>query len=281
MPVLLNIVIVLCLVGILLLIVYMITSIIKRHALRQLYADNARDFRFICELLRIFTDKKGIVKNPCLLRRYGEYPPRADAIVVGGGGVLILTAVDAPGQYSTPAVGNWSVWQGGEVRQIPNAFRPGKQYTSVIGAILMKCGISCPVANIVVLTDDHAEVDSLHDKNILTGDRLVPFVQAFNRRRALGRSGQDKLIKAIRQHHEVCLRQLSTEMAGDIRSLEQTGEFEPVVSKRMPIEGVDADEAVPQTPDRSEGGGEVVDILAALFSTEEDGTASADETEPE
>lgn len=234
---LLIVLVALCFVGILLLAVYLVASLMKQHALRQLYADSARDFRFVCELLRLFTKKDGIIKNPCLLRSYGELPPRADLLMVGGGGLLILTVVDAPGQYATPATGNWSVWQEWEMKQIPNAFLPGRQYTNVLSNILMKNGLSCPVTNVVVLTDDYAEVDSLYEENVLTGDKLVPFVREFCRRHALGRRGQKKLIKAIRQHHEICQKQLSSAMAGDVDAVfGNTGEF-----SRVETESADAE----------------------------------------
>lgn len=229
--------VVFCFVGIVALACCLIVALVKRHSLNQLYDDSARDFRFVCELLRLYTRKDNIIKNPCLLRSYGDISPRADALVVGGGGVMILTVVDEPGQFSAPAAGNWTVWQEGEAKRIPNAFLPGKQYTSVISSILMKNGLSCPIINVVVLTDDHAKVDSLHEANVLTGDRLVPCVREFNRRRALGKSGQAKLKKALKQHHEQCQRKLSTAMAdtmtGDaIDAFTNTGEFSPIVSER-------------------------------------------------
>lgn len=225
----------LCFVGIVLLALYLVSALLKRHALQQLYADGARDFRFVCELLRLYTNKNNLLKNPCLLRSYGEIPPRADAVVVGGGGVLILTVVDEPGQYSTPASGNWSVWQDGEVKQIPNAFLPGKQYTNVLSSLLMKNGISCPIVNAVVLTDDNAHLDSLYEENVMTADQLVPYVKAFARRRALGKGGQTKLIGAIRAHHESCQKKLSSAVVGDAPAqVMNTGEF-PLVAE-TPIE---------------------------------------------
>lgn len=203
---------------IVLLTIYLVTALCKRHSLSQLYADSARDFRFVCELLRRFTDKKCIIKNPCLLRSYGTVSPRADALIVGGGGVLILTVLDEAGQYSAPVSGSWTVWQNGEMKKIPNAFLPGRQYTSVITSLLVKCGISCPVVNLVVLTDDHATVDSLHGEFVLTCKDLVPYVKGFCRSHALGTSGQEKLKKAIRQHHELCQKQLANAMVGEIHT---------------------------------------------------------------
>lgn len=208
-----------CFAGIVLLAVYLVATLLKRHSLHQLYEGDARDFRFVCELLRLYTDKNKLIKNPCLLRSYEGVSPRADAIVVGGGGILILTVVDDPGQYKTPVNGNWSIWQDGEMKQIPNGFLPGRQYTSVLSSILVKNGLSCPIVNTVVLTDDYAEIDSLHEENTLTCDRLVPCVREFDRRRVLSKKSQEKLIKAIRAHHELCQRQLSSAMVGNASSL--------------------------------------------------------------
>lgn len=228
-----TLILIVCFAGILLISVYLIAYLLKRHSLSRLYDQNGRDFRFICELLRLYGDKNTIIKNPCLMKNYGSVSPRADAVIVGGGGVLILTVLDEPGQYSTPASGSWSVWQAGEAKRLPNAFLPGRQYISVISGILVKCGLSCPVVNAVVLTDDHATIDSLHEANVMTANDLVAYVNAFCRRRALGRGGQEKLKKAIRQHHEQCQRQLSSSVASNPASIfSNTGEFPKVTEER-------------------------------------------------
>lgn len=214
---------------------YMIAYLLKRHSLTLLYAQNGRDYRFVCELLRLYGDKNVLIKSPCLLKKYGDVPPRADAVIVGGGGVLILTVVDEPGQFSTPASGSWSVWQADEMKRLPNAFLPGRQYTSVLSGLLVKCGLSCPIVSAVVLTDDHATIDSLHEANVITAGDLIPYVKNFCRRRALGRGGQEKLKKAIKQHHEQCLRQLSTAMSARSSSVfANTGEFPTVNEETAP-----------------------------------------------
>lgn len=228
MPIELLVTIVLCFVGVLALSAYLFAALMKRHALGQLYATGIRDFRFVAALLRLFGNKKGVIKNPCLLRSYSDIPPRADLVIVGGGGVLIVTVVEGAGQYTTPANEDWTVWLDGEMKKIPCGFRAGKRYASVVSKILMKNGISCPIQNVVVLTDDYAKIDTLHSENVMTANDLIPFVQAFDRRRALS-SGQQQLLKsAIKQHHELCQRQLALAMAvGD----EQTAASEAQISE--------------------------------------------------
>lgn len=213
MPIELLVTIALCFVGLIALTVYLIVTLMKHHTLRQLYATGIRDFRFVAALLRLFGKKKKVIKNPCLLRSYGDLPPRADLVIVGGGGVLIVTAVEGAGQYTTPPNEDWTVWQDGEMKQIPCAFRAGKRYASVISKILMKNGLSCPIHNIVVLTDDHAKIDTLHSENVMTANDLIPFVQAFDRRHALSSSQQQLLRSAVKQHHELCQRQLASAIA--------------------------------------------------------------------
>lgn len=275
MPELLTAIIVICFVGILLLAIYLVTVLLKQHNLHRLYAENARDFRFVCELLRLFIDKDSIIKNPCLLKNYDTVSPRADALIVGGGGLLVLTVIDEPGQYSTPPSGNWTVWQNGEMKQIPNGFRAGKQYVSVLTNIMMKNGLSCPVVNLVVLTDDHAELDSLHEENVLTGDLLVPYVKDFNRRRALGRGGQAKLIKAIKQHHEHCLRRLSTAMVSDASAVfEHTGEFPRVENERALFAHEDDRPTDPETAAKEIP----IDEVAEEMPTEEASVDSVEQT---
>lgn len=260
MPELLNAIVIVSFVGIILLMIYLTAVLVKRHRLHGLYAESARDFRFVCELLRLFVDKDSIIKNPCLLRNYGSVPPRADALIVGGGGLLIITAIDEPGQYSTPLAGDWTVWQNGEMKRLENGFRAGRQYITVLTNVMVKNGLSCPVVNLVVLTDDHAQLDSLHEEYVLTGDLLVPYVKEFLSRRALGRSGQQKLKKAIRQHHEYCQRQLSTAMASDAEpSFSNTGEFGRIDAQK-------AEKAAPEPQNDSEESGSD-DVFEALLGS--------------
>ena len=131
-------------------------SIRKGVAVAKLYAGRGRDLRFVCALLRHYLPggKWRILRSPCLLADHRGAPPRADLIVLGGGGVLILTVDDRPGHFSTPATGDWTHWQEGEMEKVPNRFTEGRQYISVVNGLLVRAGISCPVMNIIVLSDE-------------------------------------------------------------------------------------------------------------------------------
>ncbi len=175
----------------------------RAMAVAKLYSGRGRDLRFVCALLRHYLPggKWRILRNPCLLSQHQGIPPRADLLVIGGGGVLILTVEDRPGHFSTPPTGDWTHWQEGEMVKIPNRFTEGRQYTSVVNGLLVRAGISCPVLNIIVLSDDHAGADDLYAENVMTGNQLVPYVKRFCKGGMLSKKQQRRLREVIATHH--------------------------------------------------------------------------------
>lgn len=187
-------------------------SIRKGVAVAKLYAGRGRDLRFVCALLRHYLPggKWRILRSPCLLADHRGAPPRADLIVLGGGGVLILTVDDRPGHFSTPATGDWTHWQEGEMEKVPNRFTEGRQYISVVNGLLVRAGISCPVMNIIVLSDDFAGADDLYAENVMTGNQLVPYVKRFCKGSMLTTKQQQHLRQVIASHHAKCRKALES-----------------------------------------------------------------------
>lgn len=171
-----------------------------------LYRLPERDLRFVCSLLRFYLPggKWRILRNPYLLTDDKVAPCRADLIIIGGGGVMILTVEERRGHFSTPPSGNWTLWQDGKGQRIPNRFAEGRQYVSAVNNILMRCGITCPVVSHVVLSDDSAIVDDLYNENVYTGAQLVPYVKKFCKGKALTKQEQMRLREAIAAHHSRC-----------------------------------------------------------------------------
>ena len=178
----------------------------KMFGVANLYRAPARDLRFICSLLLFFTPggKWRILRNPCLLTDQGVASPRADVVVIGGGGVMILTVDQRKGHFTTPAIGPWTIWEDGKGVRIPNRFIEGRQYVSAIHSILVKNSITCPVFNHVVLSDDYAMVDDLYNENVYTGAQLVPYVKHFCNEKVLSKKDQMRLREAIAAHHRRC-----------------------------------------------------------------------------
>lgn len=178
----------------------------RMFGVTNLYRSKGRDLQFVCALLRYYLPggKWRILRNPCLLTDETVAPCRADLLVIGGGGVMILTVDDRYGHFSTPPVGNWTIWQDGKGRRIPNRFAEGRQYISAINGILVRSGITCPVVSHVVLSDDSAVADDLYSENIYTGAQLVPYVKRFCNGKSLSRKEQMMLREAIVAHHRRC-----------------------------------------------------------------------------
>lgn len=175
----------------------------RSMATAKLYSGRGRDLRFVCALLRYHLPggKWRILRSPCLLSEHRGVSPRADLLIIGGGGVLILTVDDRAGHFSTPSTGDWTHWQDGEMEKIPNRFAEGRQYTSVVNGILVRAGISCPVINLIVLSDDYAAADDLYAENVLTCNQLVPYVQRFCKRGMLSKKNQKRLREILAAHH--------------------------------------------------------------------------------
>lgn len=188
----------------------------KMLRVANLYRTPERDLRFICSLLflNIPGGKWRILKNPCLLTDSSVAANRADIVIIGGGGVMVLTVDDRKGNFSTPALGPWTHWEDGKAIRIPNRFVEGRQYVSALHSILVKNSITCPVFNHVVLSDDYAMADDLYNENVYTGAQLVPYVKQFCKDRVLSKKEQLRLREAIAAHHRRC-RQAEAEKASD------------------------------------------------------------------
>lgn len=199
----------------------------RSMAVAKLYAGRGRDLRFVCALLRHYLPggKWRILRSPCLLSDHRGAPPRADLLVIGGGGVLILTVDDRPGHFSTPPTGDWTHWQDGNMEKIPNRFAEGRQYTAVVNGLLVRAGISCPVINLIVLSDDYAGADDLYAENVMTGNQLVPFVKRFCKSGMLSSREQKRLRQIIVTHHAKTRKALEAGASASKPAEQNRGQF--------------------------------------------------------
>lgn len=194
----------------LLLCLYLFWELRRMMAVAKLYSGEDRDLRFVCALLRQYLPggKWRILRNPCVLSDDGEIPPRADLIIIGGGGLLVLTVDDREGHFITPPTGAWTLWQGKGYEKITNRFTYGRKYTSVLNSLLVRAGLSCPIGNLVVLSDDEATIDDLYAENVLTCDQLIPYLKRFCKGKMLSKSKQKKLREVLAAHHVRCRKTL-------------------------------------------------------------------------
>lgn len=226
----LYIVVAVCVPLALLLCLILFLELRRMMAVTKLYAGEGRDLRFVCALLRHYLPggKWRILRNPCILTDDREAPPRADLIVIGGGGLLVLTVDHREGHFTTPPTGDWTLWQGWGYEKVANRFAEGRKYTAVLNGLLVRAGVSCPVVNLIVLSDDEATADDLYAENVLTGDQLIPYVKRFCKGRMLSKRHQKKLREAIAAHHTRCrkaLEQVDTSSRGYSSVLQEDAEY--------------------------------------------------------
>ncbi|MBO5778520.1 MAG: NERD domain-containing protein [Clostridia bacterium] len=202
----------------------------RMMATAKLYSVAGRDLRFVCALLRqhLPGGKWRILRHPCILPNSKDAPPRADLLIIGGGGLLVLTVDDREGHFVTPPTGDWTLWKGNGYEKVANRFNEGRKYTAVLNNLVVRAGLSCPVINIIVLSDDEATADDLYAENVLTCDQLVPYLKRFCKGRMLSTARQKKLREVLASHHVRCrraLEQLDNPIYQPVSALEQEADY--------------------------------------------------------
>lgn len=206
----LYIVVAVCIPLALLLCLLLFWELRRMMAVTKLYSEEGRDLRFVCALLRHYLPggKWRILRHPCILSDATEAPPRADLLIIGGGGLLVLTVDDRSGHFVTPPTGDWTLWQGKGYEKVANRFNDGRKYISVLNGLLVRSGLSCPVINLLILSDDEATADDLYGENVLTCNQLIPYLKRFCQGRMLSVSRQKKLREVLAAHHVRCRKAL-------------------------------------------------------------------------
>lgn len=206
----LYIVVAICVPLALLLCLLLFVELRRMMAVTKLYSEEGRDLRFVCALLRHYLPggKWRILRNPCILSNATDAPPRADLLIIGGGGLLVLTVDDRSGHFVTPPTGDWTLWQGKGHEKVANRFNDGRKYIAVLNGLVVRAGLSCPVINLLILSDDEATADDLYSENVLTCNQLIPYLKRFCKGRMLSTSKQKKLRELLAAHHVRCRKAL-------------------------------------------------------------------------
>jgi|GEM_PF-2102102 len=193
-----------CIAVLIIILIYLFLSFRKRNALAAIYASDTRDYRFACSLLKLYF-KDRLIRSPYLRKNLGNAPLRADALLVLRGGIVIITVIDAPGFYSTPAEGDWRLTVDDQTKRIPNSLMLGQEQVGAVYSMLIRSGIEChDIYNIVLLSDDHAQIDQLYTDGVFTGDLLIPYCKKLNSKRVLKGSVQKEIKSIIVRNHKLC-----------------------------------------------------------------------------
>lgn len=178
---------------------YLIPEIAKYTKVNELNARGIRDKRFAAALLSVYF-KDNVIEAPYLLRSDKDCLPSADVVIVCEGGIIILTVEDRPGYFETPKTGEW-VWRHEDnVRRIPNPFDRGMYYVGACSNIAKRNGISCPIYNLVLLSNDEVEYSGNSGEGVLTSDVLISCVKKIKGRRKMSTSEAQMLVRLIKQN---------------------------------------------------------------------------------
>ena len=202
---------------------YLIPEIMKYAKVNKLNRSNIRDKRFVSGLLSVYF-KKNVIENPYLLRTDKDCRPDADVLVVCEGGIVVISVEDREGYFVTPKQGVWTVQNGEDIKRIPKLFERGMYYVSACSNIAKRNGISCPIFNIVLLSDDNAEYDESLGDSVLTNDILISCIKRMKRKEKLTSDEVEHLVELFRQNDSYC-RKLFVESAFDDRFIDKS---EPV-----------------------------------------------------
>ncbi len=200
---------------------YLIPEIMKYSKVNKLGSSGIRDKRFASELLSVYF-KKNVIENPYLLRSDKDCRPDADLLVVCEGGIIVLTVEDREGYFETPKNGDWTYRFEDEYQRIPNPFERGMYYANACSNIAKRNGISCPVYNLVLLTNDDAEYNDASGDGVLTNDMLIACVKSIKYKRKISVEETNRLIELIKQNDSHCRKLFGVESFDDY--LEDDGE---------------------------------------------------------
>ncbi len=192
---------------------YLVPEIMKYAKVNKLNGSHVRDKRFASGLLSVYF-KKNVIENPYLLRTDKDCRPDADVVVVCEGGIVVISVEAREGYFVTPKKGVWTVQNGDEVKRIPNLFERGMYYVNACSNIAKRNGISCPIYNLVLLSDDNAEYDEASGDSVLTNDILISCIRSLKRKEKLTSDEVSRLVELFKQNDSYC-RKLFVESAFD------------------------------------------------------------------
>ena len=201
--------------------VYLLVDIRRRLALRSVYSSDIRDYRFACALLKIYY-KRALIRSPYLSKILGKVSPRADALLVLRGGIVVITVLDKPGFYSTPYDNDWTLINKDKSERIENTLKNSKEYLYALDSLLLKSGIECKnIYSIVLLSDDHAAFDPLYADGVLTGDMLIPYCKKVSSMPSLSMKKRREIKEIILRNHKMCKSYIEKNVYDPTSSLTQ------------------------------------------------------------
>ncbi len=183
--------------------VYLVPELVKYYKVTKLNKSRVRDKRFAADLLSLYF-KNNVIKNPYMLRSDKDCRPDADLMVVCEGGIVVISVDDRPGFYETPKKGIWTLSSYGEVTRINNLFERGMYYVNACANIARRNGISCPIFNLVLLSDDEADYDKASGDGVVTNDILVACIRSIKKKEKITSDDVSRLISLINQNDLYC-----------------------------------------------------------------------------
>ena len=214
---------------------YLIPEIIRYSKVSALNASSRRDAHFASELLSVYLKKGSIIEGPYMLRSDTDAKPSADVIVVCQGGIIVLSVDDREGSFETPKNGVWTLRDENGVTRVPNLLERGMYYVNACATIAKRNGISCPIYNLVLLSNDDVEYDEAYGDGILACDEVVPCIRKLSKKQKITAEEAKRLQNLIMQNDSYCRKLF---MGSSSSREKRNGEIEPEIDD---VYSVDSD----------------------------------------
>lgn len=183
-------------------IVSLVVSMVRSRRANQVLAERRRSRNFAYELLCAGLGGRYVLKNlriPCGVRPDGRKAyANVPLVLINRGGVSIIDVRNEVGHIDNPLRGEWTLTYGNEQQTFRNPFEANAQKGRVVEHLLKKENLyNVPISNIVLYTQPGVKFRNGRYQNLLTADRIVPYMLDLGKNRFMTLHEMEKTLKTL------------------------------------------------------------------------------------